>query len=88
MIPAPSRARVAALAAFVAAGVLIPLSTASASVHQSVRLNGDWAPFNQRVGLPDGSGQLVRRRAQRRSRPVELLALCDHQAPRSLMRHR
>ena len=47
MIPAPSKARVAALAAFATAAVLIPLSAASASVHQSVTLNGDWAPFNR-----------------------------------------
>jgi hypothetical protein len=47
MIPARSRARFAALAAFVTAAVLIPLSSASASVHQSVTLNGDWAPFNR-----------------------------------------
>src|SRR5215469_11661466 len=47
MIPAPSRARVAALAASATAAVLIPLSAASASVHQSVTLNGDWAPFNR-----------------------------------------
>jgi len=32
---------------FATAAVLIPLSAASASVHQSVRLNGDWAPFNR-----------------------------------------
>src|SRR5215471_8361350 len=47
MIPAPSKARVAALAASATAAVLIPLSAASASVHQSVTLNGDWAPFNR-----------------------------------------
>jgi len=32
---------------FATAAVLIPLSAASASVHQSVRLNGGWAPFNR-----------------------------------------
>ena len=47
MIPALSRARAAALAAFATAAVLIPLSAASASVQPSVRLNGDWAPFNR-----------------------------------------
>ena len=47
MIPALSKARVAALAALITAAVLIPLSAASASVPQSVRLNGDWAPFNR-----------------------------------------
>jgi hypothetical protein len=48
MISVPSRARVAALAAaFVTAAVLIPQSAASASVQPSVKLNGDWAPFNR-----------------------------------------
>ena len=47
MISAPSKARVAALAAFVTAAVFIPLSAASASVNPSVKLNGDWAPFNR-----------------------------------------
>lgn len=48
MISVPSRARMAAaFAAFVTAAVLIPQSAASASIHQSVRLNGDWAPFNR-----------------------------------------
>lgn len=47
MIPARSRARFAAVAAFVTAAVLIPLSSASASVHRSVELNGDWAPFTR-----------------------------------------
>jgi hypothetical protein len=46
MISAPSMARVAAFAAFVTAAVVMPLSAASASV-QSVKLNGDWAPFNR-----------------------------------------
>jgi hypothetical protein len=47
MISAPSMARVAAFAAFVTAAVVMPLSAASASVQQSVKLNGDWAPFNR-----------------------------------------
>jgi hypothetical protein len=47
MIPTLSRVRVAALAASVTAAVLLPLSAASASVHHSVTLNGDWAPFNR-----------------------------------------
>jgi len=47
MIPALSKARAAALAAFATAAVLIPLSVASASVHHPVRLKGDWAPFNR-----------------------------------------
>jgi hypothetical protein len=47
MIPTPSKARVAAFAAFAAAAVVMPLTAASASVHQSVKLNGDWAPFNR-----------------------------------------
>ncbi|MDR3036041.1 MAG: hypothetical protein LBV78_23605, partial [Kitasatospora sp.] len=47
MISAPSKAGMAALAAFVTAAVLMPLSAASASVQPSVNLNGDWAPFNR-----------------------------------------
>jgi hypothetical protein len=47
MIPVPSWARAAVVAVFATATVLIPLSAASASVHQSVTLNGDWAPFNR-----------------------------------------
>src|SRR5215469_13208651 len=46
MILAPSKARVAAFAAFVTAAVVMPLSAASAST-ASVKLNGDWAPFNR-----------------------------------------
>lgn len=56
MIPASSGARVAALAAFVTAAVLMPLSAASASVQQSVKLNGDWAPFNR---CPVGNAALL-----------------------------
>lgn len=47
MSPVLSKARVAALAAFVAAAVFIPVSAASATTNAPVKLNGDWAPFNR-----------------------------------------
>jgi hypothetical protein len=47
MSPVLSKARVAALAAFVAAAVFIPVTAASASTSAPVKLNGDWAPFTR-----------------------------------------
>jgi hypothetical protein len=47
MSPALSKARVAAIAAFVTAAVFIPVSAASATAYTPVKLNGDWAPFNR-----------------------------------------